>query len=70
MSALEAARVPAGVVNDLAGAFELAQRLGLDPIVTLARADGSSVRLPANPIGLSRTPPSYRSAPPTLPSSA
>jgi crotonobetainyl-CoA:carnitine CoA-transferase CaiB-like acyl-CoA transferase len=60
-------RVPAGVVNDLAGAFALAQRLGLDPIVQVPLPDGGSLGLPRNPIGLSLTPPSYRSAPPRLP---
>jgi crotonobetainyl-CoA:carnitine CoA-transferase CaiB-like acyl-CoA transferase len=64
---LTEARVPAGVVNDIAGAFELAQTLGLRPIVDVPSADGSTVPLTRNPIGLSRTPPTYRSAPPTLP---
>ncbi|MFZ0042590.1 MAG: CoA transferase [Solirubrobacteraceae bacterium] len=70
-TALTAVRVPAGVVNDLAGAFELAASLGLEPIVEIASSDsdgdGEPVRLTRNPIGLSRTPPSYRSAPPRLP---
>ncbi|HEX3974706.1 MAG TPA: CoA transferase [Solirubrobacteraceae bacterium] len=64
---LTAARVPAGVVNDLAGAFELAQAVGLEPIVEVPSADGPPVALTRNPIGLSRTPPTYRSAPPELP---
>jgi crotonobetainyl-CoA:carnitine CoA-transferase CaiB-like acyl-CoA transferase len=63
---LLAAGVPAGAVNDLAGAFALAARLGLDPVVDLPRPDGSTVALPANPIRLSRTPVEYRSAPPDL----
>jgi crotonobetainyl-CoA:carnitine CoA-transferase CaiB-like acyl-CoA transferase len=64
---LTAVRVPAGVVNDLAGAFALARSVGLDPIVEVPAGDGSSVQLTRNPIGLSRTPPTYRSAPPDLP---
>jgi crotonobetainyl-CoA:carnitine CoA-transferase CaiB-like acyl-CoA transferase len=64
--ALNEARVPAGVVNDVAGAFALAERLGLEPIVAVAREDGS-VALPRNPIELSETPPTYGSAPPELP---
>ncbi len=64
---LTAVRVPAGVVNDLAGAFALAQAVGLDPIVDVPSADGPPVALTRNPIGLSRTPPTYRSAPPALP---
>jgi crotonobetainyl-CoA:carnitine CoA-transferase CaiB-like acyl-CoA transferase len=61
------ARVPAGVVNDIAAAFELAEALGLHPIVDLPDPGGSSVRLPKSPIGLSATPPTYRSGPPNLP---
>ena len=41
--------------------------LGLDPIVDLAGPDGSRIRLPRNPIRLSRTPASYRTPPPELP---
>jgi crotonobetainyl-CoA:carnitine CoA-transferase CaiB-like acyl-CoA transferase len=59
--------VPAGEVNDVAGAFALAERLGLDPTVTLQREDGGTVTLPRNPITLSQTPASYRSAPPQMP---
>ncbi|HEY2717115.1 MAG TPA: CoA transferase [Solirubrobacterales bacterium] len=67
-AALAARRVPAGVVNDLAGAFAFAERIGLDPIVAVPRPDGGPpVPLPRNPIRLSETPPTYRSAPPRLP---
>ncbi len=66
---LTAARVPAGTINDLAGAFGLASGLGLEPTVTLRRDDGADVELVRNPIGLSETPPSYRLAPPRLPGS-
>lgn len=65
-AACTAARVPAGTVNDLAGAFALATELGLAPVAGVPRADGSVVHLPRNPIGLSATPPTYRSAPPPL----
>ncbi len=64
---LTAARVPAGEVNDVRGAFELAQSLGLEPIVQVPAGDGRTVPLTRNPIRLSRTPPTYRSAPPPLP---
>jgi crotonobetainyl-CoA:carnitine CoA-transferase CaiB-like acyl-CoA transferase len=71
--------VPCGPVNDLAGAFELAERLGLAPRVPMPgsgsggegddgdgdAADGG-VDLVANPIGLSATPPEYRLPPPRL----
>jgi crotonobetainyl-CoA:carnitine CoA-transferase CaiB-like acyl-CoA transferase len=66
--ALSAAGVPAGQVNDIAGAFALAERLGLEPIVEIPRRDGAPARLTRNPIGLSATPASYRTAPPALPS--
>jgi crotonobetainyl-CoA:carnitine CoA-transferase CaiB-like acyl-CoA transferase len=66
VKALTAVRVPAGEVNDIAGAFALAESLGLDPIVELPAADGRAVRLTRNPIGLSATPAVYLSAPPVL----
>ncbi|WP_027946586.1 CaiB/BaiF CoA transferase family protein [Amycolatopsis taiwanensis] len=64
---LTEARVPAGVVNDIAGAFALAQDLGLDPIVEVPRPDGTTVAVPRNPVNYSETPPAYYSAPPDLP---
>jgi crotonobetainyl-CoA:carnitine CoA-transferase CaiB-like acyl-CoA transferase len=66
VQALTAVRVPTGEVNDIAGAFALAEALGLDPIVELSAADGRAVRLTRNPIGLSATPAVYLSAPPVL----
>ncbi len=66
-SALNAAGVPAGVVNDIAAAFALARDLGLRPVVGIDRGDGTKIELTRNPIGLSATPPSYRSAPPRFP---
>jgi crotonobetainyl-CoA:carnitine CoA-transferase CaiB-like acyl-CoA transferase len=46
--------VPCGPVNDLAGAFDLAETLGLEP--TIQAGDGAdAITLPANPIGLSGT---------------
>jgi crotonobetainyl-CoA:carnitine CoA-transferase CaiB-like acyl-CoA transferase len=57
--------VPCGPVNDIAGAFALAEKLGLEPTVPIDDGPGG-VRLAANPIGLSSTPPSYRSRPPGL----
>lgn len=65
---LTAARVPAGQVNDIAGAFALADSLGLAPTVSIPRPDGTSATLTRNPIQLSATPPTYRTAPPPLPS--
>jgi crotonobetainyl-CoA:carnitine CoA-transferase CaiB-like acyl-CoA transferase len=67
VEALTAARVPAGVVNDVAGAFAFAEALGLAPTVDVPRPDGTVARLTRNPIGLSATPARYRTAPPDLP---
>jgi crotonobetainyl-CoA:carnitine CoA-transferase CaiB-like acyl-CoA transferase len=55
------AGVPCGPIHDLAGAFGLAERLGLTPV-----ADAAGTPTVANPIGLSRTPPTYRMAPPRI----
>ena len=62
-AALADVGVPAGRVNDVAAAFGLAAQLGLDPVVHLPRPDGSTVALTRNPIGLSVTPATYRTAP-------
>jgi crotonobetainyl-CoA:carnitine CoA-transferase CaiB-like acyl-CoA transferase len=60
---LTAAGVPAGPINDLADAFALASRLGLEPAVPIP---GSPVRGTANPVRLSATPATYRLPPPAL----
>ncbi len=64
---LTEASVPAGVVNDIAAAFDLAERLGLGPTVEMPRGDGGITRLTRNPINLSETPATYRTPPPTMP---
>ena len=66
-AALLARRVPAGQVNDLGAAFAFAQRIGLAPTVDIPREDGSTVSLTRNPIRLSATPATYRTAPPRMP---
>jgi crotonobetainyl-CoA:carnitine CoA-transferase CaiB-like acyl-CoA transferase len=58
---LSAAGVPCGPINDVAGGVELAERLGLEPVVL-----AGGVPTVRNPIGLSATPPSYDLAPPAL----
>jgi crotonobetainyl-CoA:carnitine CoA-transferase CaiB-like acyl-CoA transferase len=63
---LTAARVPAGPVNDVGGAFRLARELGLDPVVEIRDGDGPATPLTRNPITLSETPASYRCPPPAL----
>ncbi|MEO6821846.1 MAG: CoA transferase [Candidatus Nanopelagicales bacterium] len=63
--ALTARGVPCGTVNDLEGAFDLATSLGLDPVAQIKdpRRTAPTVTV-ANPLRMSRTPPTYRSAPP------
>lgn len=60
---LTTAGVPAGPINDVSEAFAFARRLGIDATVPVP---GSPTLQVANPITLSATPVSYRSAPPTL----
>jgi len=72
---IQAAGIPCGIVNDIAQAFEMAEALGLDPVVRLPRSGLASPAAAAepsgesqvrNPMGFSRTPASYRIAPPGL----
>ncbi|GAA3390661.1 CaiB/BaiF CoA transferase family protein [Cryptosporangium minutisporangium] len=58
---LTAAGLPCGPINTVQGGVELAERLGLEPVVEVDQVP--TIR---NPIGLSATPPSYRLAPPAL----
>jgi crotonobetainyl-CoA:carnitine CoA-transferase CaiB-like acyl-CoA transferase len=68
IEAFTAANIPAGRVNTIGQAIELATSLGLDPVAeTQATApDGTSrvLRSIATPISLSATPASYRVPPP------
>jgi crotonobetainyl-CoA:carnitine CoA-transferase CaiB-like acyl-CoA transferase len=57
--------VPCGPVNDLAGAFDFAEGLGLDVRVPVGEGD-HGVTVVANPIGLSAAPATYRLPPPAL----
>jgi crotonobetainyl-CoA:carnitine CoA-transferase CaiB-like acyl-CoA transferase len=65
VGALSAASVPAGLVNDIAEAIAFADSLGLEPVAETAAGDRRS-RTVANPIGLSASPASYRTPPPSL----
>ena len=60
-ASLTAAGVPCGPINDLAGAFALAETLGLD-----AAVDVGGVRQSAHPVRFGATPAAYRTAPPAL----
>ena len=61
INTLRKVNIPAGAINDIKEAFDLAQSLGLEPVVEID--DSKSV---ANPITFSKTPVQYRSAPPKL----
>jgi crotonobetainyl-CoA:carnitine CoA-transferase CaiB-like acyl-CoA transferase len=56
--------VPSGLVNDLAEAFALAERLGLAPVARVPGEAGPRTAQLANPITLSRSPATYRLPPP------
>ncbi len=58
--------VPAGTIHDVSGAFELADRLGLDPVDEFPQDDGRVFRSVASPIRLSATPTEVRMTPPRL----
>lgn len=62
-----AARVPSGLVNSVAEAFEFAAALGLDAIATTVDpATGRTSRQPATPIRLDTAPAVHRTPPPLL----
>ena len=65
---LTAAGVPAGPINDIEQAIDLAQRLGLEPVQHLTDEHGTAIPSIANPARYSATPATYRTAPPRLPS--
>ncbi len=62
---LTQAGVPSGPINSIDQAFELAQSLELNPIISIEQ-DGHSRRQVAHPITFSDTPVHYRNAPPDL----
>jgi crotonobetainyl-CoA:carnitine CoA-transferase CaiB-like acyl-CoA transferase len=62
---LSSAGVPCGPINSIAGGVQLAERLGLRPVVEVG---GPDHRVPTvrNPISFSSTPAEYRLTPPRL----
>jgi crotonobetainyl-CoA:carnitine CoA-transferase CaiB-like acyl-CoA transferase len=66
IAALEAANVPCGPINTLDQVFADPQVIARGAVETMTRADGANVRLTANPIRMSQTPPQPRLAPPLL----
>jgi crotonobetainyl-CoA:carnitine CoA-transferase CaiB-like acyl-CoA transferase len=63
---MEAAGVPCGPINDLKQVFENPQVQARGMRIDIDRADAGPVKLVANPIKASRTPPAYRLPPPRL----
>jgi crotonobetainyl-CoA:carnitine CoA-transferase CaiB-like acyl-CoA transferase len=64
---LTAAGVPSGPINDIAQGFDLANRLGLEPVVDVVDPRRSATQPQvANPVSYSRTPAEYRTAPPRV----
>ena len=61
ISTLAKVKIPAGAINNIKEAFDLAQTLGLNSVVEI---DG--VKSVANPISFSKTPVEYRLSPPNL----
>lgn len=67
VAAFNKAGVPAGPINNIEQAIQLAQRLELNPIVTLKDSrDATTSKTIANPITFSETPVVYRYGPPPL----
>lgn len=68
LEALEKANVPCGPVNDLEGVFNdpHVKARGAELHMPCDWAEGGHIGLLANPLKLSRTPPSYRIPPPRL----
>jgi crotonobetainyl-CoA:carnitine CoA-transferase CaiB-like acyl-CoA transferase len=63
--ALVAVGVPSGPINTIDGGFEMADRLGLEPIVAVGEGD-KAVPTTRHPIRFSATPVTYRLPPPEL----
>ena len=62
---LTEAGVPSGPINTIDGGFAMAERFGLDPVVTVGEGD-RAVPTTRHPIRFSATPASYRLPPPEL----
>lgn len=66
MSVLEQAGVPCGPINTLPQVFADPHVAARGAVQTMKRSDGATVKLTANPIRMSATPPDPRIAPPLL----
>lgn len=63
---LEIASVPCGPINTVPDVFEDPQVVAREMVVPMQRDDGFNIPTVAYPAKFSATPPTYRSAPPTL----
>jgi crotonobetainyl-CoA:carnitine CoA-transferase CaiB-like acyl-CoA transferase len=63
---LEAQKIGCGPINRLSQVFEDPQVMARGAVVELDHASGERVKVIANPVRLSATPPDYRVPPPTL----
>ncbi|MCX7357570.1 MAG: CaiB/BaiF CoA-transferase family protein [Alphaproteobacteria bacterium] len=66
IAALEAADVPCGPINTLEQVYADPQVIAREAVETATRTDGVTVKLAANPVRMSATPPTTRLAPPSL----
>ncbi len=66
LSAMEAAKVPGGAINDLSEVFDDPQVQARDMVVPMAHPLSDALRLVGSPIKLSATPVAYRLPPPLL----
>jgi crotonobetainyl-CoA:carnitine CoA-transferase CaiB-like acyl-CoA transferase len=63
---LEALKIGCGPINKLSEVFADPQVVARGVVVEIARPDGGTVKVIANPVRLSASPPDYRIAPPVL----
>lgn len=66
IAALEEAQVPCGPINTLDQVYADPQVVARNAIEEMTRADGQKLKLAANPLRMSATPPKARAAPPLL----
>jgi crotonobetainyl-CoA:carnitine CoA-transferase CaiB-like acyl-CoA transferase len=66
IEALEALKIGCGPINTLSQVFADPQVQARGCVVEMPHASGQTVKVVANPVRLSATPPAYTSAPPTL----
>ena len=66
IDALEALKIGCGPINTLEQVFADPHVQAREMVVEMAHGSGEKVKVIANPVKLSATPPSYRSAPPVL----